>query len=71
MGEEPDTSGVLADEVSSETIRRVNFITGSSLEDLCSATIVLAINGTVYELNIKDDRNVEINAFDKFPSGNP
>lgn len=53
-----------ADKVSRETIRRMNFLTGSSLKDLRNVTVVLGLRGKRYEVHFDAEGRVRTHRAD-------
>ncbi len=67
MGLKKDSTKLVADEVSSDTIRRLNFLAANSLQDLRNTNVIFTLAGTRYRLQITDDARVLIDRCDAYP----
>jgi len=49
----------VAETVSSETLRQMNFLTGSSIKDLRNVTVVVSLNQKRYELQFDEQGHMK------------
>ena len=60
-----DSPEPVADRVSEETIRRINFLTGSSIPHLRNATVILCVDGEQYKVHIDNEGRMSLDQPEK------
>jgi hypothetical protein len=59
MSKETESNEPIADSVSPDTLRQMNFLTGSSIKDQRNVTVLVNVNQRRYELHFDDNGNMK------------